>query len=122
MVSIPGADFQQPSTSGYSGLYEQPLSERMRTLLRLEFLYQQLCFNIEQPSEWGSRSAITNLLDIVTILGRGDVRGDVLRCPLVHRWAARGHLAVVLQQHESHCNPPGLRRRLRGAAQPPVAA
>ena len=51
----------------------------MRTLLRLEFLYQQLCFNIEQPSEWGSRSAITNLLDIVTILGRGDVRGDVLK-------------------------------------------
>ena len=79
MVSMPGADFQQPSTSGYSGLYEQPLSERMRTLLRLEFLYQQLCFNIEQRTEWGSRNAITSLLDIVTILGRGDVRGDVLK-------------------------------------------
>jgi cell division protein ZapD len=80
MVSIPTADlFTQTATSNATGLYEQPLSERMRTLLRLEFLYQQLCFNIEQSSEWASRAAITSLLDIVTILGRGDVRGDVLK-------------------------------------------
>lgn len=61
------------------GLYEQPLSERMRTFLRLEYLYQQFCFNLEQPSEWGTRGAVTSLLDIVAILGRGDVRGDVLK-------------------------------------------
>lgn len=80
MVSIPTVDlFTQAAASSISGLYEQPLSERMRTFLRLEFLYQQLCFNMEQNSEWGSRGAITGMLDIVAILGRGDVRGDVLK-------------------------------------------
>lgn len=80
MVSIPTADlYTQASASGAAGLYEQPLSERMRTFLRLEYLYQQFCFNLEQISEWGSRAAITGLLDIVAILGRGDVRGDVLK-------------------------------------------
>jgi cell division protein ZapD len=80
MVSIPITDlFTEPATSTGTGLYEQPLSERMRTFLRLEFLYQQFCFNLEQTSEWGSRAAITSMLDIVAILGRGDVRGDVLK-------------------------------------------
>ncbi|MEO8224794.1 MAG: cell division protein ZapD [Gammaproteobacteria bacterium] len=80
MVSIPTADlFTQVAASSATGLYEQPLSERMRTFLRLEFLYQQLCFNLEQTSEWGSRAAIDSMLDVVAILGRGDVRGDVLK-------------------------------------------
>jgi cell division protein ZapD len=80
MVSIPTADlFTEAATSTATGLYEQPLSERMRTFLRLEFLYQQFCFNLEQTSEWGSRAAVSSLQDIVTILGRGDVRGDVLK-------------------------------------------
>lgn len=60
-------------------LYEQPLSERMRTFLRLEYLYQQLLFHLEQASAWGSRTAVTSLLDIIAILGRGDVRNDVLK-------------------------------------------
>ena len=48
MVSIPTADlFTEAATSSATGLYEQPLSERMRTFLRLEFLYQQFCFNLE---------------------------------------------------------------------------
>ncbi|MEZ5566287.1 MAG: cell division protein ZapD [Gammaproteobacteria bacterium] len=80
MVSIPTVDlFTQAAASTVSGLYEQPLSERMRTFLRLEFLYQQLCCHVEQDSEWGSRGAISSMLDIVAILGRGDVRGDVLK-------------------------------------------
>jgi cell division protein ZapD len=59
--------------------YEQPLSERMRTFMRLEFLYQQLLYNAELDSDWSTRAAITNLLDIVAILSRGDVRSDVLK-------------------------------------------
>lgn len=80
MVSIPTADlFPHSAASSFTGLYEQPLSERMRTFLRLEYLYQQFCHNLEQASEWGSRAAIAGMLDIVAILGRGDVRGDVLK-------------------------------------------
>jgi len=59
--------------------YEQPLSERMRTFLRLEFLYRALLHHIEQPSPWDTRASVTSLLDIIAILTRGDVRNDVLK-------------------------------------------
>ncbi len=57
--------------------YEQPLIERMRTFMRLEFLYQQLLYNGESESDWASRATIATLLDIMAILSRGDVRNDV---------------------------------------------
>jgi len=57
--------------------YEQPLSERVRTLLRLEFLYQQLLYNAEHDSDWATRATINCLLEIMAILTRGDVRSEV---------------------------------------------
>jgi cell division protein ZapD len=57
--------------------YEQPLSERMRTFLRLEFLYQQMLYNSEREADWATRATIATLLDILAILSRGDVRSDV---------------------------------------------
>ena len=64
--------------------YEQPLGERMRTFLRLEYLYQQLIAHLEQQSSWSTRMAVTSLLDIIAILTRGDLRGDILK-ELEHR-------------------------------------
>lgn len=60
-------------------VYEQPLGERMRTFLRLEYLYQQLLFYMEKHSPWATRSAMMSLLDIVAILSRGDLRKDVIK-------------------------------------------
>jgi cell division protein ZapD len=57
--------------------YEQPLSERMRTFLRLEFLYQQMLYNSEREADWATRATIATLLDMLAILSRGDVRSDV---------------------------------------------
>jgi cell division protein ZapD len=59
--------------------FEQPLSERMRTFLRIEFLPEQTLFHADDASDFGARAAITGLLEIVTILGRGDVRSDVMK-------------------------------------------
>ncbi|MGH8195157.1 MAG: cell division protein ZapD [Woeseiaceae bacterium] len=59
--------------------YEQPLNERMRTFMRLEFLYQQLLYNCELEPDWATRAATAGLLDIVAILMRGDVRSDVYK-------------------------------------------
>ncbi len=59
--------------------YEHPLSERMRTCLRVEALYRELRFHIERESQWASRRAVANLLDIGAILGRGDMRSDMLK-------------------------------------------
>ena len=59
--------------------YEQPLNERMRTFLRLEFLYQQALYHAESPSPWATRAAVTSILEILSILTRGDLRTDVMK-------------------------------------------
>lgn len=66
-----------PTASPKQAEYEQPLNERMRTFLRLEFLYQQLLYNCEIDNDWGSRAATSSLLEIMAILTRGDIRSDV---------------------------------------------
>ncbi len=60
-------------------LYEQPLHERMRTFLRLEFLFAMMRHHGAGRTAWETRSAVNALLDILAILGRGDVRSDVLK-------------------------------------------
>jgi len=57
--------------------YEQPLNERMRTFLRLEFLYQQMLYYSELEADWATRAVISSLLEIMAILMRGDVRSEV---------------------------------------------
>jgi len=51
----------------------------MRTYLRVESLYRELRFNLERKSLWTSRRAVANLLDIAAVLGRGDMRSDMLK-------------------------------------------
>jgi len=59
-------------------IYEQPLNERMRTFLRLEFLYTQAHITpISHP--WSTRSAVASLLEILAITARGDSRSEVLK-------------------------------------------
>jgi cell division protein ZapD len=70
-----------PDVSPEHGLikFEQPLTERMRTFLRIELLYEQTLFHASEPTEFGARAAVAALLEILTILGRGDVRTDVVK-------------------------------------------
>jgi cell division protein ZapD len=60
-------------------VYEQPLNERMRTFLRLEFLYTQASYHSESDSSWSARAAVSSLLEILAITARGDSRSDVLK-------------------------------------------
>ena len=66
-----------PDAHPHVSEYAQPLSERMRTFLRLEFLYQQMLYNCELEADWATRAATSSLLEILAILTRGDVRADV---------------------------------------------
>jgi len=59
--------------------FEQPLSERMRTFLRIEFLYQQLLFHAQDLTGFSARATVGTLLEIMAILSRGDIRGEVLK-------------------------------------------
>ena len=64
---------------GRTLVFEQPLNERMRTFLRLDFLYNQALYHNETGSQWGTRSAVTSLIDILAIIGRSDVRSEALK-------------------------------------------
>ena len=60
-------------------VYEQPLNERMRTFLRLDFLYQQTLYHEEREDAWSTRAAVNSLLEILAITARGDIRSEVLK-------------------------------------------
>jgi len=60
-------------------VYEQPLNERMRMFLRLDFLYQQAVHHHTKSDPWSTRAAVEALLEILAITQRGDVRGEVLK-------------------------------------------
>jgi cell division protein ZapD len=60
-------------------VFEQPLTERLRIFLRLDFLYSQAIYHNENGSAFGSRAAVASLLDIIAITMRGDVRSEVLK-------------------------------------------
>jgi cell division protein ZapD len=76
-MAVPASSASTPATDKQLAEYEQPLNERMRTFLRLEFLYQQLLYNYELDSNWASRAVTSSLLEIMAILMRGDIRSDV---------------------------------------------
>ena len=65
-------------TSGES-VFEQPLTERLRIFLRLDFLYSQAVHHNQTGSAMGTRAAVASLLDIIAVTQRGDVRADVLK-------------------------------------------
>jgi cell division protein ZapD len=60
-------------------LYEQPLNERMRTFMRLDFLYNQALYQSEIATSASARAAMTHLLDILAITTRSDMRSDALK-------------------------------------------
>jgi cell division protein ZapD len=60
-------------------IFEQPLNERMRTFLRLDYLYNQALYHNEKATQWGSRAAVECLIDILAITTRSDVRSEVLK-------------------------------------------
>ena len=60
-------------------IYEQPLNERIRTFLRLEFLFAQASHHLHQTSLWDSRCTLNSTLDILSIFGRTDLKTEVLK-------------------------------------------
>jgi cell division protein ZapD len=68
-----------PLASSAPLIFEQPLNERMRTFLRLDYLYNQALYHNEKASQWGSRAAVSSLIDILAITTRADVRAEVLK-------------------------------------------
>jgi len=59
--------------------YEQPLNERIRTLLRLEFLFAQANAHTYRHGNWDNRAAINSLFDLISTFGRSDLKTEVMK-------------------------------------------
>jgi cell division protein ZapD len=68
-----------PSLSRDFILYEFPLNERIRLFMRLEQLFQQLDYFLEEGSSWSSRVVIATLLDILELFSRNDLKSEALK-------------------------------------------
>ena len=59
--------------------YDFPLNERIRTLLRLEGLYEKINHFIEQPNAIDHQAALNVLFEILDVTGRSDLKPDLLQ-------------------------------------------
>jgi cell division protein ZapD len=60
-------------------LYEHPLNERVRTFLRLEYLFKQAAHHIGHSTEWDSRATLNCILEILSIFGNTNLKSEVLK-------------------------------------------
>ena len=60
-------------------LYEQPLNERTRTFLRLEYLLKQASYHLMKESEWDSRATLTCILEILDISSNTNLKSETLK-------------------------------------------
>jgi len=60
-------------------IYEQPLNERVRTFLRLAYLFTVSDHHVSGSTEWDTRSALNALLDINNLISRTDIKNDVIK-------------------------------------------
>ncbi len=74
-------------------IYEHPLNEKTRTLLRLEHLFRQFNHHHPNPDTWSSRAAIDALLNMISIFTRADIKADLIKELDRHR----GKLAAISQ-------------------------
>ena len=60
-------------------VYEHPLSERIRTLLRIENLFKRLDYYSVSPELWDVRLTVSLLIDLNDLLGWFDSKNDLLK-------------------------------------------
>lgn len=59
--------------------YEQPLSERIRAFLRLEYLFKRANHQLLSTDAWASRGTIETLIDILSLVGRSDLKKELMK-------------------------------------------
>ncbi|SDV49574.1 cell division protein ZapD [Chitinasiproducens palmae] len=60
-------------------LYEYPFNERIRTLLRLEDLFERFVFFLSQEDAKSHHVALTTLFEIAEVSGRTDLKADLIK-------------------------------------------
>ena len=59
--------------------YEHPLNERIRTLLRLEDLFDKVSFFSGRDDTFEHHSALVTLFEILDVTSRADMKSDILQ-------------------------------------------
>jgi cell division protein ZapD len=60
-------------------VYEYPFNERIRTLLRLEDLYEKFMFFVQQDHPLQHHAALATIYEIIDVAGRADLKSDLLQ-------------------------------------------
>ncbi|GGY50289.1 cell division protein ZapD [Pseudoduganella sp. SL102] len=60
-------------------VYEYPFNERIRTLLRLEDLYEKFKFFLNQEHPLQHHVALSTIFDMLEVAGRADLKSDLLQ-------------------------------------------
>ncbi len=60
-------------------IYEQPLNERMRSLLRIEYLLDRIHARIDVPDQWSNRSTLESILETQALLSRSDLKTEFIK-------------------------------------------
>ena len=61
-----------------SALYEHPLNERIRTFLRLEYLFKQAAHHVKRNSHWDSRATLNCIREILAVFGNTHLKSEVM--------------------------------------------
>ena len=59
--------------------YEYPFNERIRTLLRLEDLYEKFTFFLQQEHALHHHVALATIFEMLEVAGRADLKSDLLQ-------------------------------------------
>jgi len=60
-------------------VYEYPFNERIRTLLRLEDLFEKFAFFLQQENPLQHHVALSTIFEILEVAGRADLKSDLLQ-------------------------------------------
>jgi cell division protein ZapD len=60
-------------------VYEQPLSERIRTFLRLEHLFTKAEHALTSIDPWSSRTTLEAIIDIMAVVSRADLKKETIK-------------------------------------------
>jgi cell division protein ZapD len=60
-------------------VYEYPFNERIRTLLRLEDLYEKFAFFVSQEHPQQHHVALSTIFEMLEVAGRADLKSDLLQ-------------------------------------------
>jgi cell division protein ZapD len=60
-------------------IFEQPLNERIRTFLRLEFLFKRITSALQGDSELHHRDALDAMLSMLSVFDRSDLKQEMMK-------------------------------------------